>query len=118
MGLGNAMNANPIPEINIIEETKIIKVIRERTEIFTKEHLKVTRPVVDNVIGEPVMQWIETKYEVPFRDIFHTIEIKTLEGLIRLQDEVGPIIITNDKNEYLGTDHKIKIFREDDDDEM
>jgi hypothetical protein len=24
MGLGNAMNANPIPEINIIEETKII----------------------------------------------------------------------------------------------
>jgi hypothetical protein len=118
MGSRKDMKFELVSHRGLPSNRKIVEVIRERTEIFTKEHLKVTRPVVDNVIGEPVMQWIETKYEVPFRDIFHTIEIKTLEGLIRLQDEVGPIIITNDKNEYLGTDHKIKIFREDDDDEM
>ena len=89
---------------------RIEKFVRNRTETFTKDKLQITHPVVDNIIGEPVVTWVPYTWSVDFTDYFHTIKFTTLEGLMQFQSEVGTITISNKKNEFLGTEQLIEIL--------
>ena len=85
------------------------------SEVIIKTVPEIHIPVINNIIGMPMLTLREHPETVTYTNHWRTIEINTLEELLKIQNYLGDIIISQNPCSETHTEYSIDVVPEYDD---
>lgn len=104
------------PGIGVPDTLKINDFTTTREEIRIRSIPHTRIPVIDNIIGMPMLFLREYPETVVYTTHWRVVEINTLEELLEVQKYLGNLIITKERVDETDTDYSIEIVHNCEDD--
>lgn len=103
------------PGISIPETLIVNDFTTTRSEVIIRTIPDCKIPVVNNIIGMPVLTLREHPETIIYIDHWRTIEINTIEELIVVQNYLGDIRIIKEPCSETNTEYSIYVVYDDED---